>query len=173
MPPVRQPFAQQHQQTEIPNQKMGFANEREVTATRGVKLRNKGAEQKEQEAKERAEYMRKFDVNADKTMEYHNEVNNRTVEAVKRFLKITEDKTLARNRGVIANDVEREIRQELMELAIDLNNDENEPDNGKGSVVTLTVVLKVLLNYRDRLNDLEYENVQLRRELNKVSSSQT
>ena len=82
---------------------------------------------------------------------------------------MTEDRTLNRNRGSIANDVEREIRQEIIKLAEDMNNDENEENDGKGSVVVLSVVTKILLNYRDRLNDMEFEIQQLKREL-KLSS---
>jgi hypothetical protein len=79
---------------------------------------------------------------------------------------MSEDKTLAQNKGGIADDVEREIRQDLIQLALDLNNDENEEDNGKGSVIALSAMTKILLVYRDRLNELEYQLLQLKRELN-------
>lgn len=168
-------FIQPNAQPRDPNRKMGFENtEREVVATRGVKLKNKAAEQAEKEKKEKEEYMRKFDDRAEQTVKYHQEQGSRAVESIRRFLKMAEDKTLAVNRGGIANDVEREVRQDLIQLALDLNNDENEEDNGKGSVVVLSVVTKIILMYRDRLNDLEYEMQQLRRELKKRNqSSQT
>ena len=159
-------------QAQIPsNQRIGFMpTNKEVVATQGVKLKTKAALQKEQEAKERAEYQERFSENADKTVQYHNEKENLAVDLVSRYLKLTEDKTLVRNRGSIANDVEREIRQKIIQLALDMNNDETEEDNGKGSVVVLSVVTKVLLTYRDRINDLEYEVQQLKRELIKLSS---
>lgn len=156
-----------------PGQKLGFQDDpnKEVVATRGVKLKNKAAEAKEKEKKEREEYMRKFDERAEQTVKYHQEQGNRAVEVISRFLKMAEDKTLAQNRGGIAEDVEREIRQQLIQLALDMNNDENEDDNGKGSVVVLSVVSKIILLYRDRLNSLEYELQQLRRELKTKESS--
>jgi len=157
-----------------PNQRIGFMpTNREVVATRSVKLKTKAAAQKEQEAKERAEYQERFEDNAQKTIKYHQDKGTKAVEVISRYLKMTEDKTLLRNRGSIANDVEREIRQQVLQLALDMNNDENEEDNGKGSVVVLSAVTKILLMYRDRLNDVEYEVQQLKREIHKLSSAST
>ena len=154
-----------------PNQKMGFMpSDKEIVATRGVKLKTKAAVQKEQDAQEREEYKARFEENANKTIKYHDEKSKRAVDIISRYLKMTEDKTLNRNRGSIANDVEREIRQQVLQLAIDMNNDETEEDNGKGAVIVLSMVTKVLLMYRDRLNDLEFEVQQLKREQNKLSS---
>ena len=76
-----------------------------------------------------------------------------------------------KNKGSIANDVEREIRQELIQLALDLNNDEFEEGNGKGSVVVLSAITKVLLQYRDRINQLEFEIHQLKLANQKISAS--
>ncbi len=158
-----------------PNRRLGFQDvDKEVVATRGVKLKNKNAERKEKEKIEREEYKRKFDEKAEKTIQHYNEQNNRAINIISRFIKMAEDKTLAQNKGGIADDVEREIRQDLIQLALDLNNDENEEDNGKGSVVALSAVTKIILLYRDRLNELEYELLQLKRELNaKNLSSQS
>jgi hypothetical protein len=150
-----------------PNRRLGFQDvDKEVVATRGVKLKNKSAERKEKEKVEREEYKQKFDERAEKTIQHYNEQNSRAIEIISRFIKMSEDKTLAQNKGGIADDVEREIRQDLIQLALDLNNDENEEDNGKGSVIALSAMTKILLVYRDRLNELEYQLLQLKRELN-------
>jgi hypothetical protein len=153
-----------------PNKRMGFMpTNREIVATRSVKLKTKAAVQKEQEEQEREEYKARFEENAERTVKYHDEKSKKAIDIISRYMKITEDRTLNRNRGSIANDVEREIRQELIKLAEDMNNDENEENDGKGSVVVLSVVTKILLNYRNRLNDMEFEIQQLKREL-KLSS---
>jgi hypothetical protein len=161
--------------TADPNRRVGFSGDggagREVVAKRGVKLRNKAAEQREEEKRQREEYKRRFDERAEATVKHVNEQGDRAINAISRFLKMTEDRTLAENRGGIANDVEREIRQDLIQLALDMNNDETEEDNGKGSVVVLSVVTKILLVYRDRLNQLEYDNYQLKNELRKIKTS--
>jgi hypothetical protein len=154
-----------------PNKRMGFMpTNKEIVATRSVKLKTKAVAQKEQDAQERKEYEARFEENAEKTIKYHDEKSKKAIDIISRYLKMTEDKTLKRNRGSIANDVEREIRQEIINLALDMNNDENEEDNGKGSVVVLSAVTKILLVYRDRLNDMEFEVQQLKRELSKLSS---
>lgn len=155
-----------------PNKPMGFQNvDKEVVATRGVKLKNKAAEQAAQDKRDREEYMRKFDQRADQTVKYHVETGNNTVDVISNYMRMSEDRTLPHNRGSIGDDVEREIRQKIIQLALDLNNDENEEDNGKGSVIVLSAVTKVLLLYRDRINFLEYELEQLKFELKKKNAS--
>lgn len=157
-----------------PNQRMGFMpKNREVVANRSVKLKTKAAVQKEQEAKEREEYKERFEDNAQKTIQYHQDKGAKVVDVISRYLKMTQDKTLSRNRGSIANDVEREVRQQVIQLALDMNNDENEENNGMGSVAVLSAVTKIVFMYRDRLNDLEYEIQQLKREVSKLSSAST
>jgi hypothetical protein len=164
---TRNPFTPMSTVGPDPNKRMGFMpTNKEIVATRGVKIKTKAAEQQAQAAKDREEYKSKFETNADKTIQYHNEKGNRAVEVISNFLKMVDDKTLARNRGSIADDVEKEIRKELLELALDLNNDETEEDNGKGSVVVLAPVIKIILMYRDRLNNIEYELQQLKQNLN-------
>ncbi|MFA5757975.1 MAG: hypothetical protein WC942_01160 [Clostridia bacterium] len=145
-------------QAPSPNVRQGFQDiNKEVVATRGVKLKNKNAEILEKEKQEKEEYKQKFNKLADKTIEYQDQKSKKAVDCVSKFLSLATDKVLPRNKGVIASDVEREIRQDIIQLALDLNNDETEEDNGKGSVVVLSVLTKIILLYRDRLNDLEYE----------------
>lgn len=157
-----------------PTKSMGFQNvDKEVVATRGVKLRNKAAEKAAQEKKEREEYMRKFDQRAEQTVQYHTQTGNTTIEIIQSYMRLAEDKTLPSNRGTIGNDVEREIRQKVIQLALDLNNDENIDDYGHGSIVLLSAVTKILLIYRDRINVLEYELEQLKRELQVRNGSST
>lgn len=166
-------FAQPVVTPRDPNKKMAFqgSEEKEVVATRGVKLKNKAAEKVAEDKLAREEYMRKFDERADKTIKHYNDQGSRAIEIISRFLKMIEDKTLAQNRGGIANDVEREIRQDLIQLALDMNNDEAEEDNGKGSVVALSAITKVVMLYRDRLNQLEYELSLLKGDLKKKNQS--
>lgn len=146
-----------------PNKKIGFQDvNKEVVATRGVKLKNKAAEAKEKAKKDKQEYLRKFDRLADNTIKHYNDTSNRAINCISKYIKICEDKTLAENRSGIVDDVEREIRQDIIQLALDLNNDENEPDNGKGSVVVISALTKILMLYRDRINKLEYEIYKLK-----------
>lgn len=140
-----------------PNRAIGFQGDREVVATRGVKLKNKAHEQAAQQKKEREEYMRGFEQKADQTVQHHVDTGNATVDIISKYMKMSDSKILPHNRGSIGDDVEREIRQKLIQLALDLNNDESQEDNGYGSVAVISAVLKVLQLYRDRINILEYE----------------
>ena len=148
-----------------PNQRIGFQDvNKVVVAKRGVKIKNKSEEKRLNDKKEREEYKQKFSQNADRTVVHHTESSKKAVEVITRFMNLSQDKTLKINRGSIAEDVEREARQDILQLALDLNNDESEPDNGKGSVVVVSLLSKILLTYRDRINELEYELLQLKRE---------
>jgi hypothetical protein len=138
--------------------KMGFQDTgKEVVATRGVKLKNKAAEKAEAEKLEKKQYKEKFEKVADQTMKNMEDSNTRAMNTISKFLKMSEDKTLVRNKGAIALDVEREIRQELIQLVMDFDNDETEDEYGKGSVIAISVLSKIVLNLRDRVNELEYQ----------------
>jgi hypothetical protein len=154
-----------------PNQKMGFSQlDQEVTATRGVKLKSRNSIQKAQEEKEREEYKAKFEQNADRTVQFHDDKSKRILKVISSYMQLIDDRTLVRNRGSIANDVEREIREQIINLAVDLNNDETEEEDGKGSIVVLIAVTKALMKYRDRLNELEYTVKQLQKDFSNLSS---
>ena len=141
-----------------------------ITNTRGLKLKNKNAEKTEQDRLAKENMKNHFSQTADKAVEYSGEKQKRAVEVISRFFNLTKDKTLVRNRGGIAADVEQEIRQDLCRLALDLNNDETEVDNGSGSVVAISVLLKIILAYRDRINELEFKVENLERDVKKASS---
>lgn len=138
--------------------KVSFQNtNKEVTATRGLKLKNKNAEKKEQEKIEREQYKEKFEKSADQAVQNYEDKNKKALEVISKFMRLSEDKTLSKNKGYIGIDVEKEIRQELIQLVIDLDNDESESEYGKGSVVAISILSKIVLNLRDRINDLEFE----------------
>jgi hypothetical protein len=152
--------------TENDFDKLAASMQKDVKAVRGVKLSNKKEQQLESKKKEKEEYLKKFDQKADRTVEIHNKKTQSIIDSVSKFMKVVADKTLPQNKGIIGEEVESEIRQKLMELALEMNNDENEEDYGKGSIIVLTVLLKVILNYRDRINALEYNLDLLKKESN-------
>lgn len=71
------------------------------------------------------------------------------------------DKTLKSNKGPIAEQVEHTLLGQLIQMAERLNNDPTQKE-GAGSVALETIVLKSLLILRDRLNELEYQQQQVR-----------
>lgn len=130
---------------------------KEVVATKGVKIRNRDQELKEKENTEKENYRAKFNQMADKTVQNYNEKNKKAIEAIHKFITISQDKTLAKNKGAIGIDIEKEIRQELIQIGIDTNNDPSEEMDGTGSIIILSALCKVILLQRDRLNELEFE----------------
>jgi len=73
------------------------------------------------------------------------------------FKKAIEDKTLPQNKNVFAVEVENELITKMINLAIQINQDPNVIE-GMGSVGWLAMILKNLLNNRDKINLLEYSN---------------
>lgn len=130
---------------------------KEFSATKGVKIKNKHAEQAELLKKEKEEYKKRFDDQASKTIEYHNEKQKVAVEVLTRFIKAAHDKTLLKNKGSIGVDIDTEIRKDVINLANDLNNDDTEQLNCSGSMAAITAIMKILFDYRDRINELEYK----------------
>lgn len=71
------------------------------------------------------------------------------------FIKILSDKTLKQNKSIFAAEVEREVLSKMINLAVEINGDIHEQD-GMGSLSWITLLLKICLAQRDRLNQLEY-----------------
>lgn len=80
----------------------------------------------------------------------------RANELASSLLELMNDKTLAANKNIIQKDVERETLSNLLKLAEEINNDENE-NEGTGSLFLNTLLFKCILLQRDKINALEYE----------------
>jgi hypothetical protein len=80
------------------------------------------------------------------------------------FQRGMSDKTLAQNRNILNAETEKELLQNILQLATDINNDPNEQE-GMGSLTVITLLLKTCLSQRDRVNELEFAVSQLQRKL--------
>lgn len=78
------------------------------------------------------------------------------------FQRSMSDKTLAQNRNILNAETEKELLQNILQLATDINNDPNEQE-GMGSMTAITLLLKTCLLQRDRINELEYAVAQLQK----------
>lgn len=88
----------------------------------------------------------------------NNKINNYNQQMVKlatKFRSIMEDKTLLSNKSVITKSVEKECLKDLIEIAQEINNDENEP-MCQGSNGLLALTFNMLLYLKDRTNYLEF-----------------
>ncbi len=117
-----------------------------------------------------AEAKHQFEDGADQVMAARNARNKTAFDLAQQFNKIINDKTLVENRGVIATNIEKEVESKLLNLAIDVNNDGNEPNEGMGSIALCAILFKVVLTQRDRINSLEYKVAKIEKQL--VSSHQ-
>ena len=93
----------------------------------------------------------------------------KAAEINRKFYKALTDKTLAKNRKVFQNDIEREILSEMIQVANDINNDPLE-NEGIGTLVILVPLLKTCFSQRDKINDLEYSVFVLEKKIENILS---
>lgn len=72
-----------------------------------------------------------------------------------KFVRVLSDKTLKQNKNIFAVEMERELLSQMINLGIEINNDPHEQE-GMGSMGWITLLLKISLAQRDKLNQLEY-----------------
>jgi len=96
--------------------------------------------------------------------------NKKALELGQKFLSLLHDKTLTLNKSIIQKDFEKQICNDLFLLATAVNNDPNEHE-GAGSLVLDTLFFKSLLIIRDRLNDLEFSNKQIKDSIESLTAS--
>jgi len=77
------------------------------------------------------------------------------------FNKSMADKTLAQNRNQFQASLEKELLGQMVQLAIDINDDRNEAHEGMGSLSWVVLLLKTCFAQRDKINSLEYQVSQL------------
>jgi hypothetical protein len=88
----------------------------------------------------------------------------RAAELSTQFNQIMNDKTLKQNKNIFAKELERELLTKMAQLAIDVNNDQQEQE-GMGSLSWIILLLKTCLNQRDKINQLEFFVSQLEKKL--------
>lgn len=87
----------------------------------------------------------------DKTNAYKNKIST----LAQKYLSIVNDKTLSQNKDLFSKDFEKETISNMIRLAEELNSNLDELE-GTGSLSWITILLKVCLLQRDRINTLEY-----------------
>ncbi len=102
-----------------------------------------------------------FEKKVKEVQEQKNAYQNRLSELTEQFIKVLSDKTLKNNKNPFEAEFERELLIKMMQVAIDINADQNEPE-GSGSLPWISLLLKVALNQRNKLNELEYALSQLK-----------
>ena len=93
---------------------------------------------------------------AQQVVEKSSGYKKRAAELFTQFLKMMGDKTLAQNKNIFNDETDRELQKKLIQLAQDINQDPNEPDD-LGTYTLFACFMKALLATRDRINELEYQ----------------
>ncbi|MCZ2224478.1 MAG: hypothetical protein LC122_12715 [Chitinophagales bacterium] len=73
-----------------------------------------------------------------------------------KYKKMLEDKTLVQNKNQLNLEIESDVLRQLVDLGTRINNDQNEQE-GMGSMTLIILLLKCNLLLRDKINDLEYK----------------
>jgi hypothetical protein len=84
------------------------------------------------------------------------------------FRKMLDDKTLVDNKNQFSLEIERESINNLAQLAIDMNNDEYEQQDGMGSVGLAVLLFRCILIQRDKINKLDYAINEMNNAVNKL-----
>lgn len=83
------------------------------------------------------------------------------------FMNFVKDKTLIENKSPIQLNLEKSTSRELINLALELNSDQNKPE-GVGSCGLLMLLLRTVLAQRDTINALSYELNEGKKEIKKI-----
>ena len=89
------------------------------------------------------------------------------------FLTILKDKTLDANKDPKAREDERKIISEFANFARLLNADPNKQEEGYGTLTYVNALSRFMILQRDRINELEYEVVKLRKFIEKPQKQET
>jgi len=101
-----------------------------------------------------------FDHKVKKVQEKASHYKSRAADLASQFNKAVADKTLPQNRNMFQQEMERDLLGQMIQLAIDINNDPNEKE-GMGSLSWITLLMKTCFAQRDKINKLEFMVTQL------------
>jgi hypothetical protein len=97
------------------------------------------------------EFQQQVQASQEKSSSYKKRASDLAVQ----FAKTMSDKTLPENKGPFVMEARREMLQNMVQLAKDINNDPNEEESD-GSIIWIIVLFNTCLDQRDRINQLEY-----------------
>lgn len=110
-----------------------------------------------------------FKQNVQKMQDKNFSYKERTNDLAIKFKKIIESKVLPENKNIFILEQEKQILAEIVSLASEIDNDENE-QIGIGSLSWIVQLLKTSLYQRDRINKLEYSNLLLNKKFEELNS---
>ena len=94
--------------------------------------------------------------------------NKRAADLFVQFQRSMSDKTLPQNRNVFLAETEKEMLQNMLQLATEINGNPDEQE-GMGSLTWIILLFKTCLAQRDRMNEMEFALVTLQKKLDSSS----
>lgn len=82
--------------------------------------------------------------------------NTRAVEITSAFMKLMDDTTIAQNKNLFSQDIEKEVIGKFQQLILDIEEDEHQPA-GMGACGAVSFLMRVLLLQREKINQLSYQ----------------
>lgn len=84
------------------------------------------------------------------------------------YKKVLDDKTLLQNKNIFAKDLEVEAINKLVQLAMEIDADENE-EHAMGTFGMISLMFRCFITQRDRINELEYALTQTNAKIKSLS----
>lgn len=140
---------------------MPFDNEDEksIPQKKGVKLSNKNSTIPQPQNNRES-----FEEAATKAFSTYEDYKQRTWDLSLKFKSFIEDKSLPSNKSILSKDLEKEVLDNLVKLASEMNADENQPE-GIGSIAMGMLMMKMMLLQRDTINSLSHKLEKLEKTL--------
>ncbi len=95
--------------------------------------------------------------------------NTRAMEITSAFMKLVEDTTIAQNKSVFSQDIEKEVIGKFQQLILDIEDDEQQPP-GMGAVGAVSFLMRVILLQREKINQLSYQNHLIEKKMKEIAA---
>lgn len=138
-------------------------NPQAFTPKRGLKTQGTSMFDKLPKKPSQQEFKERVNEVQEKSSDY----KQKAAELNAQFYKAMTDKTLLQNQNVFHENIEKQLMQQMLNLANEINNDGEEAES-VGTLMIVVPLLKNAFNQRNRINDLEYANSKLFDELNNI-----
>lgn len=109
-----------------------------------------------------------FQQQVHQTQETLSGYKKRAAELFVQFQRAMADKTLPQNRNIFNQESEKEMLQNMIILAAEINSDPNERES-EGSLTWIVLLLKTCFAQRDKMNELEYKLSLIQKQLDPTS----
>jgi len=121
--------------------------------------------------KRRKPTQQEFQQQVHQAQEVQSGYKKRAAELFVQFQRAIMDKTLPQNRNVFNVESEKELLQNMIQLAVEINNDPNERES-EGCLTWIVLLLKTCFAQRDKLNELEFSMASLQKKFEPVALSE-